>query len=160
MFNSISAPLLMSSVALLSPLVLLAVCLIPASVARSHGRAVAKWTAKLAGVSLLLISRLAETCMLLAVVLVWRRFDTLEFDQLFAKASALAGTASPRVGWIALLLVIAALLKSAQFPFHSWLPETLETPTPVSALMHAGIINAGGFLIVRLSPLSRSRPLP
>jgi NAD(P)H-quinone oxidoreductase subunit 5 len=45
------------------------------------------------------------------------------------------------------------MLKSAQFPFHSWLPDTLETPTPVSALMHAGIINAGGFLIVRLSPL-------
>ncbi|RQW82652.1 MAG: hypothetical protein EHM62_03210, partial [Methylococcus sp.] len=55
--------------------------------------------------------------------------------------------------WIGLLLVFGAALKSAQFPFHSWLPEVMETPTPVSALMHAGIINAGGFLIVRMSPV-------
>ena len=52
-----------------------------------------------------------------------------------------------------MLLVFGAALKSAQFPFHSWLPEVMETPTPVSALMHAGIINAGGFLIVRMSPV-------
>jgi NAD(P)H-quinone oxidoreductase subunit 5 len=57
------------------------------------------------------------------------------------------------------LLVAGALLKSAQFPFHSWLPDTMETPTPVSALMHAGIINAGGFLIVRLSPVIASAPM-
>ena len=50
------------------------------------------------------------------------------------------------------------MLKSAQFPFHSWLPDTMETPTPVSALMHAGIINAGGFLIIRLNPLVTLSP--
>jgi len=53
----------------------------------------------------------------------------------------------------AIALVIAALLKSAQFPVHGWLLEVMETPTPVSALLHAGIINAGGFLILRLSPV-------
>jgi NAD(P)H-quinone oxidoreductase subunit 5 len=55
--------------------------------------------------------------------------------------------------WIGWLIVLVGITKSAQFPLHSWLPETLETPTPVSALMHAGVVNAGGFLIIRLSPL-------
>jgi NAD(P)H-quinone oxidoreductase subunit 5 len=59
---------------------------------------------------------------------------------------------------ITLLLVGAALTKSAQVPFHSWLPETLEAPTPVSALMHAGIINAGGALLLRFTPLLAQVP--
>lgn len=62
------------------------------------------------------------------------------------------------LGVSAVLLVAGALLKSAQFPFHSWLPDTMEAPTPVSALMHAGIINAGGFLVVRLSPVLACSP--
>lgn len=94
-----------------------------------------------------IISRLADACMIAALVLVWNGQGTWEFHQLFANP------AGPHSGLVAGLLVAAAMLKSAQFPFHSWLPDTLETPTPVSALMHAGIINAGGFLIVRLSPL-------
>ncbi len=52
-----------------------------------------------------------------------------------------------------MLLVFGAITKSAQFPFHTWLPLTLETPTPVSALMHAGIVNGGGYLMIRMSPL-------
>lgn len=67
-----------------------------------------------------------------------------------------AGTAA---GIAALLLVGTVLLKSAQFPFHSWLPETMEAPTPVSALMHAGVINAGAFLLLRLSPLLAASPV-
>ena len=51
------------------------------------------------------------------------------------------------------------MTKSAQVPFHSWLPDTMETPTPVSALMHAGVINAGGFLVIRLSPLVSLSPI-
>jgi NAD(P)H-quinone oxidoreductase subunit 5 len=94
-----------------------------------------------------IISRLADACMITALVLVWRGHGTWEFHELFANP------AGPHSGLVAGLLVTSAMLKSAQFPFHSWLPDTLETPTPVSALMHAGIINAGGFLIVRLSPL-------
>ena len=54
---------------------------------------------------------------------------------------------------MAVLAATAALTKSAQFPFHSWLPETMEAPTPVSALMHAGIINAGGALLLRFAPV-------
>src|SRR5690606_5255778 len=55
--------------------------------------------------------------------------------------------------WVGWLIICGALLKSAQFPFHTWLPDTMGTPTPVSTLMHAGIINAGGYLVIRLSPL-------
>ena len=72
---------------------------------------------------------------------------------------ATGATPSAALDAIAFLLVIGAMLKSAQFPFHSWLPDTMETPTPVSALMHAGIINAGGFLVVRLSPVISFSPL-
>ena len=70
-----------------------------------------------------------------------------------------SSTRTSELTWLCLSLVCGAMLKSAQFPFHSWLPDTMETPTPVSALMHAGIINAGGFLIVRLSPLVTLSPL-
>jgi NAD(P)H-quinone oxidoreductase subunit 5 len=51
----------------------------------------------------------------------------------------------------AALIAVAALMKSAQFPAHSWLTEVMETPTPVSALLHAGVINAGGFLLIRFA---------
>jgi len=79
---------------------------------------------------------------------------------MFAAAESLhaSGANSSCVAPLAFLLVIAASLESAQFPFHSWLPDTMETPTPVSALMHAGIINAGGFLVVRLSPILINAP--
>ena len=60
---------------------------------------------------------------------------------------------------VSFLLVAAALLKSAQFPLHGWLLEVMETPTPVSALLHAGIINAGGFLVLRYADvISLSTP--
>jgi NAD(P)H-quinone oxidoreductase subunit 5 len=94
--------------------------------------------------------------MLGVLVLTYREFGSWEFADLFARAQQLhtiGVVISPAVVGIGFLLVLGAMLKSAQFPFHSWLPDTMETPTPVSALMHAGIINAGGFLIVRLSPL-------
>ena len=57
-----------------------------------------------------------------------------------------------------MLLVGAALTKSAQAPFHTWLPETLEAPTPVSALMHAGLINGGGVLLLHFAPLLGREP--
>jgi NAD(P)H-quinone oxidoreductase subunit 5 len=100
------------------------------------------------------ISRLADVCVLTASVLLFHTFNSVEFSEIFALAGHLSPeTVSPSASWAAFLLVLAAMLKSAQFPFHSWLPDTLETPTPVSALMHAGIINGGGYLILRLSPV-------
>ena len=55
---------------------------------------------------------------------------------------------------LAVLVVLAALSRSAQIPFHRWLPATLAAPTPVSALLHAGVVNAGGILLIRLAPLA------
>lgn len=108
-----------------------------------------------------LISRLGDASLIGALVLTWQCFGTWNFSEIFAAAGALrpnGGAHSSCLGWTSLLLVSGALLKSAQFPFHSWLPDTMETPTPVSALMHAGIINAGGFLVVRLSPILSLSP--
>jgi NADH:ubiquinone oxidoreductase subunit 5 (subunit L)/multisubunit Na+/H+ antiporter MnhA subunit len=59
---------------------------------------------------------------------------------------------SVAVALIALAIAAAALARSAQFPFHRWLPGTLEAPTPTSALLHAGVVNGGGILLLRLAP--------
>lgn len=111
----------------------------------------AVWTAR----KKFLISRLGDLFLALAIYLIYQLWGTGELSLLFAKfQSGGSGTLDdPLVAPICILLVLSALTKSAQFPFHSWLPDTLETPTPVSALMHAGIINGGGFLLIRLSPL-------
>jgi NAD(P)H-quinone oxidoreductase subunit 5 len=96
------------------------------------------------------VSRLADALLLAASLLLYRSYGTLELDGLF---TAVAAGKTDGLTLAGFLIVACAALKSAQFPFHSWLPDTMETPTPVSAFMHAGIINAGGFLVVRLSPL-------
>lgn len=72
--------------------------------------------------------------------------------------AARAGAAPEGVRWAAALLALAAVLKSAQFPFHGWLTEVMETPTPVSALLHAGVINAGGFLLIRFADVMLLAP--
>ena len=99
-----------------------------------------------------LISRLGDIALLLAIGLIWLSWGSLDLGAV-AERVALPGSESAAMTAAALLVVIAALTKSAQAPFHSWLPETMEAPTPVSALMHAGIINAGGVLVLRFAPL-------
>ena len=95
-------------------------------------------------------SRVGDVCLLAASLLLFRAHGSWDFDEIFASVAAGNTGGLPAAGF---LLVVCAALKSAQFPFHSWLPDTMETPTPVSAFMHAGIINAGGFLVIRFSPL-------
>jgi NAD(P)H-quinone oxidoreductase subunit 5 len=108
------------------------------------------------------ISRLGDVCLLAVVALVLEKFHTWDFSEIFAATQPLHESGPDAGHWqinaICLLLIAGAMMKSAQFPFHSWLPDTMETPTPVSALMHAGIINAGGFLIIRLNPLVTLSP--
>ncbi len=101
------------------------------------------------------VSRLGDLALLAGCFLTFKIYGTFEFSELFQLANAAApdSTQAQFLPWIGFLFALGAMTKSAQYPFHSWLPDTMETPAPVSALMHAGIINAGGFLMIRLSPL-------
>lgn len=99
-----------------------------------------------------LISRLGDLTLLAAIFLIAWQWGTLDLREFLARVDE--PTRWPlAAGAVAMLLVLTALTKSAQFPFHSWLPETMESPTPVSALMHAGIINAGGVLLLHFATL-------
>ena len=113
--------------------------------------------AKRAAWTKFVISRFGDAALLAVVVILYSQFQTLDFPELFAAAGSLERVPAA-MHWVGFLLVIGAVLKSAQFPFHTWLPQTMETPTPVSALMHAGIVNAGGYLIIRTSPLVSLTP--
>jgi NAD(P)H-quinone oxidoreductase subunit 5 len=101
-------------------------------------------------------SRLGDACLLGAAAVLYNQHQTFDLAAI-AQAVADGHTAGNTAA--ALLLAACAMLKSAQFPFHSWLPDTMDTPTPVSAFMHAGIINAGGFLVIRLAPVLAASPL-
>ena len=100
-------------------------------------------------------ARVGDICLAIAALLIVQAFGTGDLGALAEAAkSALANGAIPAgVSAATILVVIAAALKSAMFPMHGWLLEVMETPTPVSALLHAGLLNAGTFLIVRLGEL-------
>ena len=104
--------------------------------------------------------RVGDVAFLSGTVLAYQLYGTFEFQALFAKAAETPVMLSPWPSFeisgptaVTLLLFIGGMSKSAQFPLHFWLPRSLYAPTPVHALLHAGIINAGGFLINRLAPL-------
>lgn len=99
------------------------------------------------------LARLGDISLFLAISFIYLEFGTGNLEKLFSliqKAESV-GTSSPSLELSALFLALAAILKSAQFPTHGWLVEVMETPTPVSALLHAGLLNAGPFLIIRMS---------
>ena len=108
-----------------------------------------------------MVARTSDISLLIAAVLLFRAFGSADLGALAQAAAGAreAGVMPAGAGWAAILIVLAAVLKSAMFPFHGWLLEVMETPTPVSALLHAGLLNAGTFLVVRLGePVILSAP--
>jgi NADH-quinone oxidoreductase subunit L len=113
------------------------------------------------------MQRIGDVAFLAAIVVAYRSYGTLDFQQLFFRAAEgqssffLGPGGSLEMGAdtaVTLLIFIGAMSKSAQFPLHMWLPDSLYAPTAVTALLHAGIINAGGFLLTRLAPLYDLNP--
>ncbi len=101
-------------------------------------------------------ARLGDIALMGAAVLLTLAYGTTDIGTILsaARAGSGGGLASTAAGFLA----AAALLKSAQFPTHGWLTEVMEAPTPVSALLHAGVINAGGFLLVRFADVMLLAP--
>jgi NAD(P)H-quinone oxidoreductase subunit 5 len=98
-------------------------------------------------------SRIGELSLLMATGLIGSTLHTLEFVDIFRIMSHMESTLPPALQWASMLIALSAALKSAQFPLHGWLIQVMEAPTPVSALLHAGIVNGGAFLIIRMSPI-------
>ncbi len=105
----------------------------------------------------LITYRLGDLPLVLAAMLLFHTFGTWSLPEIFNQIALNPGATTffdlPVVEVAGALVALAAFARSAQFLLHTWLPYTMEGPTPVSALMHAGIVNAGGFLINRFAPL-------
>lgn len=104
----------------------------------------------------LVTARVADLSLIAAVILLAITYRTVDITTVLEAARGGAGGGLAIAA--AMLLAIAAMLKSAQFPLHGWLTEVMEAPTPVSALMHAGVINAGGFLMIRFADVMLLAP--
>jgi len=99
-----------------------------------------------------LLSRVADACFVASVVLIGAETGTVRIDVVNKIALATDGS-SPTMHLATVLMVFGILLKSAQLPFHGWMLQVMEAPTPVSALLHAGVVNIGGFVMIRLAPV-------
>lgn len=112
--------------------------------------------ARLAAHKKFLSARAADAALLGAVALLGSAYGTLSLDAMLAAAAAQGVPPLAQAGL--LLLVAAALLKCAQLPLHGWLIQVMEAPTPVSALLHAGVVYLGGFVLIRFAPLLAEAP--
>src|SRR6266700_3235976 len=119
-------------------------------------------TAIYASLKAFLVNRVGDFGFLIGVALVLAYFGTLDYAAVFSRAPAMAGTTIeviPGAPWllvsaICIGLFVGAMGKSAQFPLHVWLPDSMEGPTPISALIHAAtMVTAGIFMVARMSPL-------
>ena len=118
-----------------------------------------KPSAIFANMKAFLVNRVGDFGFILGIGLVAAFAGTLNYAETFARAGELAKLALPGTGWqlitvICICLFIGAMGKSAQFPLHVWLPDSMEGPTPISALIHAAtMVTAGIFMVARMSPL-------
>ena len=118
-----------------------------------------KPTAIFANMKAFLVNRVGDFGFILGIGLIAAYAGTLNYTEAFAKAGDLAGMSFPGTNWllitvICICLFIGAMGKSAQFPLHVWLPDSMEGPTPISALIHAAtMVTAGIFMVARMSPL-------
>jgi len=119
-------------------------------------------TAIYANLKAFIVNRIGDFGFLLGIALVLLYFGTLDYTAVFARAGTLSGNVIeiiPGHAWalmtvICILLFMGAMGKSAQFPLHVWLPDSMEGPTPISALIHAAtMVTAGIFMVARMSPL-------
>ncbi|MBU0915638.1 NADH-quinone oxidoreductase subunit L [Aquabacterium parvum] len=118
-----------------------------------------KPTAIFANMKAFLVNRVGDFGFILGIGLLLAYTGTLNYTELFAKANDLTALTLPKTDWslitvICICLFIGAMGKSAQFPLHVWLPDSMEGPTPISALIHAAtMVTAGIFMVTRMSPL-------
>jgi NAD(P)H-quinone oxidoreductase subunit 5 len=105
-----------------------------------------------------LVSRLADAALVPSLWLLHANVGSFDLDRISAWVNA-RGELPPSMQLAAALLVVAVALRSAQLPFHGWIIQVMEAPTPVSALLHAGVVNVGGFVLIRLAPwVSHAEP--
>ncbi|NEX62112.1 NADH-quinone oxidoreductase subunit L [Noviherbaspirillum galbum] len=100
--------------------------------------------------------RLADLLLLAAAALAWRETGSLALSDLWQHLANQGGTLALHAS--AVCLVLAVILRTALFPVHGWLIQVMEAPTPVSALLHAGVVNLGGYVLVRFAPLLEQAP--
>ena len=118
-----------------------------------------KPSAIFANMKAFLVNRVGDFGFILGIGLIAAFAGTLNYTEAFAKAADLAKLSFPGTDWmlvtvICICLFIGAMGKSAQFPLHVWLPDSMEGPTPISALIHAAtMVTAGIFMVARMSPL-------
>ena len=125
-----------------------------------------KPSANAAAIKAFVVNRVGDFGFALGIFGIWYVFKTLDFDAVFAAAPAMAGKSFIFAGHsvdimttLCLLLFVGAMGKSAQLGLHTWLPDAMEGPTPVSALIHAAtMVTAGVFLVCRCSPLFQLAP--
>jgi NADH-quinone oxidoreductase subunit L len=118
-----------------------------------------KPTAIFANMKAFLVNRVGDFGFIMGIGLLAAYAGTLNYTEVFAKSGEIAGIGFPGTEWllitvICICLFIGAMGKSAQFPLHVWLPDSMEGPTPISALIHAAtMVTAGIFMVARMSPL-------